>query len=219
MTVDTESAAVGADAERPVKKEERKKLDVARSHFAGKHRKLFETERWGVLLNKNQSYLGRSIVYLKQRLLENPLELTQAERDELWQKVMPRLASALEGAFGPDRLNYSHLGNRTRLVHWHVVPRYEREPMRQFAGRTFRDTRQGQNFRARKRDRLRKSELKLIAREVKAHLPPKNPPVSDGVGGGNACAGGNGSGSTPASRRVARGNGSGSASSARPPSG
>lgn len=151
--------------------------DVARPRFARRHRRLFESQTWGVLLNKNQSYLGRSIVYLRQRLIEDPLDLTATEREELWDEVIPGLARALEGAFAPDRLNYSHLANRTNLVHWHVVPRYERDPVREFAGHTFEDTRLGKNFRARKQDRLPRSALKQIAREIQRHvvLAPASP--------------------------------------------
>ena len=92
--------------------------------FDPQHRPLFATSRWGVLLYRNQTYLGRSLVYLRTRALSDVLELTRDERDELWDEVLPALASGIEAAFGPDRLNYAHLANRKHHVHWHVVPRW-----------------------------------------------------------------------------------------------
>ena len=92
--------------------------------FDPRHRPLFATSRWGVLLYRNQTYLGRSLVYLRTRALSDVLELTRDERDELWDEVLPALASGIGAAFGPDRLNYAHLANRKHHVHWHVVPRW-----------------------------------------------------------------------------------------------
>lgn len=139
--------------------------------FDERNRPLFATERWGVLLYRNQTYLGRSIVFLRTRPLEDPLELTPEERDELWDLTLPRLAAALRQAFAPDRINYSHLANRTRHVHWHVVPRYEAEPERIFAGERFVDTRPGQIYRASKRGKVGNATRDAIADEIRRHLP------------------------------------------------
>ena len=139
--------------------------------FSARHRPLFATERWGVLLYRNQSYLGRSLVYLRTRAIEDVLELSAQERDELWDEVLPTLAGALDAAFSPDRLNYAHLANRKHHVHWHVVPRYETPPVRLFAGRVFTDTRPGQIFRTSRRGKANKALLDAIAAEVRSHLP------------------------------------------------
>ena len=73
---------------------------------------------------------------------------------------MPRLTAAIEGAFRPDRFNYSHLANRRAVVHWHVVPRYEVEPHRVFAGVTFSDLRVGKGYAPSKKQRqARKKKL------------------------------------------------------------
>ena len=140
--------------------------------FHQNHLPLFATETWGVLLYRNQTYLGRSIVYLRTRVLSDLLELTPDERDELWDDVMPRLEAALAGAFQPDRLNYAHLANRTRHVHWHVVPRYETVPERFFAGKRFLDDREGQIFRTKKRGKVGNRARAEIAAEIRLHLPP-----------------------------------------------
>jgi diadenosine tetraphosphate (Ap4A) HIT family hydrolase len=137
--------------------------------FKGKHRPLFEGEHWSVLLYRNQSYLGRSVVYLKARKLEDPLDLTEAESEELWNEVLPRLVKALNEAFQPDRINYAHLTNRVGQVHWHVVPRYETNPTRQFAGHTFVDRRVGKIFRTKKFP-LPDEVLDQICAQLKKHL-------------------------------------------------
>lgn len=131
--------------------------------FSEGHRTLFESRHWGVLLHRRQTYLGRCLVYLRTRPLDDQLGLTQAERAELWDEVLPRLAGALTRAFGPDRLNYSELGNRVSQVHWHVVPRYESPPEREFAGHRFVDTRPGRSYGLSRRRR----------RELAAHVPPE----------------------------------------------
>jgi diadenosine tetraphosphate (Ap4A) HIT family hydrolase len=139
--------------------------------FSAKHRPLFATDRWGVLLYRNQTYLGRSLVYLRTRPLADLLSLSREERDELWDVVVPQLAVALEGAFAPDRLNYAHLANHKHHVHWHVVPRYDTDPVRHFAGELFVDTRPGQIFRTKQRGKVGGRVLDAIAAEVRAHLP------------------------------------------------
>ncbi|MBA3329016.1 MAG: hypothetical protein H0T43_12015 [Solirubrobacterales bacterium] len=139
--------------------------------FDPRHRPLFATAEWGVLLHRNQTHLGRCIVHLRTRAIDDPLALTAAERDALWTEVLPRLAHGLSGAFAPDRLNYAHLANRTHHVHWHVVPRYEAEPIRWFGGVMFRDSRPGRIFRSRKRGRVSPDVLEVIAAELVAHLP------------------------------------------------
>jgi diadenosine tetraphosphate (Ap4A) HIT family hydrolase len=139
--------------------------------FDSRHRPLFATDRWAALLYRNQTNLGRSIVYLRTRAIDDPLGLAAEERDELWEEVLPRVAGAIRAAFGPDRINYAHLANRTNHVHWHVVPRYVSPPTRVFAGHTFHDDRQGKLFRARPRGLLPAGKLEAIAQELRAHLP------------------------------------------------
>jgi diadenosine tetraphosphate (Ap4A) HIT family hydrolase len=145
--------------------------------FDPRHRPLFATEHWGVALYRNQTYLGRSMVYLRSRKIEDPLELEAAERDELWEEVLPALAGALRAAFAPDRINYAHLANRTNHVHWHVVPRYELEPERWFAGHRFLDNRQGMIFRTKRRGRVPPDVLEAIAAELRDHLREFSRPI------------------------------------------
>lgn len=96
---------------------------------------------WRIELHSNQCYLGRCLVILK-RHAEDLTEITQAEQDELF-AVLKRIKSALSMAFRTDLQNYESLGNETRHLHMHVIPRYS-NPI-EFAGMVFTDERWGNN--------------------------------------------------------------------------
>jgi len=101
---------------------------------------IYEGESWNVILHRdNQAYLGTCIVFFKPRVTDDPLSLNEKEREELWTVIFPRLVAALGKAFQPDRINYAHLANGTHFVHWHIVPRYQKDPVRKFAGEIFKD--------------------------------------------------------------------------------
>lgn len=94
-----------------------------------------ESAHWKLVLNKNQSLLGKCFLVLRRHLEAVP-HLSPAE----WADLHDQLAQAtqvLAVAFQPDHFNYAFLQNQDRHVHLHVVPRYA-EP-RVFAGVTFDD--------------------------------------------------------------------------------
>ncbi len=131
---------------------------------------IYEGKYWTVVLHKfNQSYLGRCIVYLHSREIANPLQLTREEQDEFWFDIVPKLAGALDQAFHPDRLNYSHLANEWHHVHWHIVPRYEKNPVREFAGEHFVDEKVGHNYRGMPDKLVPDEVLQLIQEEIQKH--------------------------------------------------
>lgn len=79
-----------------------------------------------LLLNWDQTYLGRSILLFKKHipdffrlapseLLASLSEIRQAEE-------------ALRKAFAPRLMNYLFMGNQAGHVHLHLVPRYESDP-------------------------------------------------------------------------------------------
>jgi diadenosine tetraphosphate (Ap4A) HIT family hydrolase len=131
---------------------------------------LHESANWRAVLNKNQAHLGRMIVYLRTREIDDPLELTRNERDELWDEVFPALARALDVAFAPDRINYAHLANQVHHVHWHVVPRYETSPDREFAGFSFVDPKPGRPYSRAKKRRPPNDVLRAICAEIRRGL-------------------------------------------------
>lgn len=131
---------------------------------------VFEGKHWGVVLSDCQSYLGKCIVFLKNRATDDLMSLTNDEKRELWDVVMPKLVSALKHAFNPDRINYSHLANTIHHVHWHVVPRYEMPPIREFAGETFVDERVGRNYAPAPAKKIPDEMFVLIKHEIQRHL-------------------------------------------------
>lgn len=95
-------------------------------------------QNWEIqLFRDDQYYIGRTAVVLKNRHIENMVELTQDEREELFDLVLPDLVDALDTAFSPDHYNYTSLGNDCRHLHFHVIPRYK-TPVT-FAGQEFED--------------------------------------------------------------------------------
>jgi len=93
-------------------------------------------EFWNLQLHTNQYYLGRCIVKLNRHAVDIT-EMSQKERQELFTIIVPEVKEALDELFGPDFYNYASLGNSSRHLHFHIIPRYSSK--REFAGRTFKD--------------------------------------------------------------------------------
>lgn len=102
-----------------------------------------EYNYWAIYVHQNQGYLGRCIVWCKR---ENALDLadaTQEEQKELF-LVLRDLRAAAAKVFQPDWFNYSFLGNETRHLHGHFIPRYANP--KTFMGIMFEDRRYGRNY-------------------------------------------------------------------------
>ncbi len=97
---------------------------------------------WRVELYSNQSYLGRCVIILN-RHLEDFFDITHDELNELY-AITKKLRDAIKSSFHPDLFNYASLGNDTRHVHLHVVPRYSR--IVTFHGHKFEDKKWGYNY-------------------------------------------------------------------------
>lgn len=102
-----------------------------------------EYKHWAVYIHENQGYLGRCVVWCKR---ENALDLTEATSDEQQELfvVLNDLKKALEKTFKPDWLNYSFLGNETRHLHGHFIPRYAKS--QEFMDISFEDKLWGHNY-------------------------------------------------------------------------
>lgn len=103
-----------------------------------------EYSHWGVYVHDNQGYLGRCVVWCKR---EDAFDMTDATEDE--QKeiflVLKDLQRASKDCFNPNWFNYAFLGNETRHLHGHFIPRYK-EP-KTFMDVTFEDKLWGHNYR------------------------------------------------------------------------
>lgn len=89
---------------------------------------LLQTKHWVVVLDRNQEYLGKAFVTLRQHK-DTISALTNEDWLEL-HEVMKRIESAMKDAFSPDVFNWSCLMNNAVAagqpthVHWHLHPRY-----------------------------------------------------------------------------------------------
>jgi len=98
---------------------------------------------WKVFIHKNQSYLGRCVIWCNR---EDALDLTDAtkeEREELF-LILQKLRKALIKTFQSDWFNYSFLGNSMRHLHCHFIPRYVKPKI--FEGIKFEDKLFGHNW-------------------------------------------------------------------------
>lgn len=98
---------------------------------------------WTVSVHTAQDYLGKCVIWCDRK---DAINLTDATDEELVEfgKIIKELKSAIEKSFQSDWMNYSFLGNQTRHLHCHMIPRYKDE--REFNGHKFRDTRRGHNW-------------------------------------------------------------------------
>jgi diadenosine tetraphosphate (Ap4A) HIT family hydrolase len=99
---------------------------------------------WGVYVHENQGYLGRCVIWCDRKDAFDLTDATHEEREELF-VILKELKQASEKAFGGEWFNYAFLGNETRHLHGHFVPRYSTE--KEFAGIKFKDERWGHNYR------------------------------------------------------------------------
>ena len=98
-----------------------------------------EYEYWTVLTSYSPTTLGSSLIVLN-RHAQQLSELTEKEITD-YLTIVKDLEHALKESFNPDMINYLMLANVVRHVHYHVVPRYEKDI--EFAGIIWKDERYG----------------------------------------------------------------------------
>ena len=122
-----------------------------------------EYQHWLVNVHENQGNLGRCVIWSKR---DNALDLadaTEKEQDELF-VILKALRSASKTCFNPDWFNYAFLGNVSRHLHGHFIPRYAKSI--EFMGLTFEDKLYGHNY---KTDHRFVTSEKLL-QEVRSRL-------------------------------------------------
>lgn len=115
---------------------------ILATHNNGNDVQIIETEKWRVVLDPNQQFLGKAFV----TLLDHKSSLSDLDGDDWrdFEVLVGRLEPALKKAFQPSHFNWSCLMNLAAMsgqethVHWHIHPRYA-EPV-EIAGETFEDT-------------------------------------------------------------------------------
>lgn len=100
-------------------------------------------KHWIVYVHKNQGYLGRCVVWCKREDALDLADVTKSEQEELF-LVLNDLRKASIKCFNPDWFNYAFLGNETRHLHCHFVPRYANP--KDFENITFEDKLYGHNY-------------------------------------------------------------------------
>ena len=79
-----------------------------------------------LLLNKNQIYRGRCVYVFNQHITDiTDLEVTAFSA---YSRELHALVTAVARVFHPNLVNLAMLGNRVRHVHWHIIPRYSKDP-------------------------------------------------------------------------------------------
>ena len=89
--------------------------------------RIIELEHSFVVLNRDQYFPGYTLLFTKQHVTEL-FHLDRAVRAALMEEVSS-VAKALHTLFQPDKINYELLGNMVPHIHWHLVPRFVKDPL------------------------------------------------------------------------------------------
>jgi len=111
---------------------------------------LYETKYWKVILNEEQSYLGRCVIVLK-RKRATLSDVSSEEWLDFHKSVVIKLESTLKNTFGATMFNWSCLMNNAYqetnpdpFVHFHLRPRYKHSVI--FAKHKFHDPDFGHHY-------------------------------------------------------------------------
>ena len=96
---------------------------------------------WTVMFDKDQHFLGKLIIKLN-RHLEDFAEINEKEQKELFE-ILNKFKKIYHLIFKSDMYNYASLGNVTRHLHIHFIPRYKNK--REFENVIFEDKLYGKN--------------------------------------------------------------------------
>ena len=88
---------------------------------------IIETEHAQVVLNRDQFFPGYTLLFTRAHVTEL-FHLDPAMRQALMEDVN-RVAAALDRVFSPTKMNYELLGNMVPHMHWHLVPRFNDDPL------------------------------------------------------------------------------------------
>lgn len=80
------------------------------------------------VLGDHQYFKGYALLLLKPHVRE--LHELEPNVQQALNAELMAAGSALVGAFSPWKMNYSCFGNTDEHVHWHLMPRYAKDPER-----------------------------------------------------------------------------------------
>lgn len=102
-----------------------------------------EYKHWTIYVHHNQGYLGRCVIWCKRESALDLVDAVREEQEELF-LIIRDVRKAEKKIFQPDWFNYSFLGNETKHLHGHFIPRYAKP--RTFMGMVFEDKLYGHNY-------------------------------------------------------------------------
>ncbi|MCF7831392.1 MAG: hypothetical protein K9M36_00710 [Candidatus Pacebacteria bacterium] len=126
-----------------------------------------EYSHWSIYVHDNQGYLGRCVIWCKREDALDMVDATEDEQRELF-LVLRDLQKASKDCFNPDWFNYAFLGNETRHLHGHFIPRYK-EP-KTFMDTTFEDKLWGHNYKTDHSFIISDELLQAVRNKLKASL-------------------------------------------------
>lgn len=105
--------------------------------------KILKFDLWDLYLHPHQNYLGRCYLWAKRPELIDFMDMNEEEW-AAFKTLAPQIKNVLKEAFNADHFNYSSLGNITRHLHIHFIPRYQSP--RILESITFSDSRWGNDY-------------------------------------------------------------------------
>lgn len=88
---------------------------------------IIELEHCFVQLNRDQFFPGYTFVFTREHVTEL-FHLDRPVRQGVIEEVN-RVAAALFQVYRPTKMNYELLGNMVPHMHWHLVPRFNTDPL------------------------------------------------------------------------------------------
>lgn len=127
--------------------------------------KIKEFRFWDLYLHPNQSpYLGRCYAWARRESAITVLDMTGNEREELYEKVIPAWYKAVKKLSNPDNINIASLGNATKHLHYHLIPRFN--TTRKFHNHEFKDPNPKGNYSPYDRKKLSLEFLLIVKNEI-----------------------------------------------------
>ena len=121
-------------------------------------------KHWTVYIHQNQGYLGRCVIWCKRSDAFDLTDATNEEQEELF-LVSQELKDVTTKVFAPDWFNYSFLGNETRHLHGHFIPRYAKP--KTFMKLIFEDKLYGHNYKTDHSFKTSPKILKAVQEKIK----------------------------------------------------
>lgn len=122
-------------------------------------------KNWQVKLHHNQNYLGKCVLWFKGDE-KDFIDLNEEEREEFFE-ITKKLKEVLKELFNPDLFNYLSLNNKTKHLHFHIMPRYKEK--RIFNNKEFLDDNFGKPP-FREENLLPEKDLELLKNKIKEKL-------------------------------------------------